>query len=447
MVRPVQLSHQQSSAFATSCASGSRRSSAQATPTPASPPPPPPLLQHGSTTTTTTAHLHRTRVAGPKSARRPARSPASIPHASPLRLASPGVSPVAAPGTAASSAPCPAPADAQPTSAPLPRAPAVAWLQDVLRVHDNPALHAAVAWGAPLVPVVVIDVDGNSDGATRSPRVAQPKATQASSIQQPRQDARAVADLRTSLRDRGSDLVVLPQKTSSSAGTAAALLDLCRQVRADRVYAHVATTDRQRIAQSHLSRLCDANGVALILCWTGTLVDPAQLPFAVGDMPDNCDDFGQALLQVGITRPLPPPDVIPGVPNTLRDEWVRVPNCDESELCKHGEQQHGESAALWAMESFMAGHSLVGRDPECKSRAVVADSTGLGNGRITTVLDSMQCYLDKGYLSPRRLYHEIATRFESHAPRRFCAELTMYLREYRFYASLKAGYPTGLLQC
>lgn len=70
----------------------------------------------------------------------------------------------------------------------------IVWFRRDLRVHDHPALHAAAADGAPVVPVFVVDPDLTTGAAASGPRATFLAAS--------------LADLDAALRERGSRLIV-----------------------------------------------------------------------------------------------------------------------------------------------------------------------------------------------------------------------------------------------
>jgi deoxyribodipyrimidine photolyase len=304
----------------------------------------------------------------------------------------------------------------------VPSRATVAWLQGAPRIDDNPALHEAIARGGPVVPVIVDDGNETIAGSAKGDAISGVVSA----------NAKAIADLKASLQSRGSDLVVLPQQ-KSAVEIAESLLGLCLEVRAELIYMLEPTTDRQRTTQAHFSYLCRENGLTAVALWTGTLVDPEQLPFKLHDIPDNCDQFGEVLRKLDIPCPLPAPDAIPWLPEIMRrnqSEAHYLRSCRECEL------RGGETAALKIMEAFLAGNSLAilsNFDSE------TLDDSPSPSTRIATSLEVVQQFLDIGCISPRRLYHELSRKFGEHSPRRFCAELTLFLREHQFYVRLKSG--------
>jgi deoxyribodipyrimidine photo-lyase len=127
-----------------------------------------------------------------------------------------------------------------------------------LRLHDNPALHLACARARQVVPLFVLD-----------PAIAGPP-------NRARFLAESLADLRTSLRERGADLVL------RRGDPAAAVIRLAAEVQATAVYladdvSHYAAARRRK-----LERECGRHRIELTLTPGLTVVPPAELKPAGG---------------------------------------------------------------------------------------------------------------------------------------------------------------------
>jgi deoxyribodipyrimidine photo-lyase len=132
----------------------------------------------------------------------------------------------------------------------------VLFTQD-LRVHDHPALSAAVADGRPVLPLFVFE-DRLVDRAARNRNAYL---------------AEAVADLRRSLRDRGSDLVL------RRGDTAEEVARLARDLDADTVHLGAGVS---RTAERRLRRLRDT-GLAVREFPGLTVVPPGEAAPQGGD--------------------------------------------------------------------------------------------------------------------------------------------------------------------
>jgi deoxyribodipyrimidine photo-lyase len=128
-----------------------------------------------------------------------------------------------------------------------------------LRLHDNPALHQACARARQVVPLFVVDPALGTRSANRARFLAE-----------------SLADLRTSLRERGADLVL------RRGDPAAEVIRLAAEVQATAVYiaddvSHYATTRRRK-----LERECARHRIELTLTPGLTVVPPGELRPAGG---------------------------------------------------------------------------------------------------------------------------------------------------------------------
>jgi deoxyribodipyrimidine photo-lyase len=128
-----------------------------------------------------------------------------------------------------------------------------------LRLHDNPALHQAYVRARQVVPLFVVDPALGTRSANRAGFLAE-----------------SLADLRTSLRERGADLVL------RRGDPAAEVIGLATEVHATAVYiaddvSHYATARRHR-----LERECARHRIELTLTPGLTVVPPGELRPAGG---------------------------------------------------------------------------------------------------------------------------------------------------------------------
>jgi len=130
-----------------------------------------------------------------------------------------------------------------------------------LRLHDNPALHLACARARQVVPLFV--VDPALGASNRSPNRA-------------RFLAESLADLRTSLRERGADLVL------RRGDPAAAVIRLAAEVQATAVYLADDVSHYAAARRRQLERECGRHRIELTLTPGLTVVPPAGLKPAGG---------------------------------------------------------------------------------------------------------------------------------------------------------------------
>jgi deoxyribodipyrimidine photo-lyase len=130
-----------------------------------------------------------------------------------------------------------------------------------LRVHDNPALAAACANADRVVPLFVLDPGLGELSPNRSRFLHQ-----------------SLADLRSSLRERGGDLVL------RVGDPVAETMTVARQAGATMLGLGADVTAYAKRRESHLRDRCDGERIALRLFPGVTIVDPGELrPSGGGD--------------------------------------------------------------------------------------------------------------------------------------------------------------------
>ena len=130
-----------------------------------------------------------------------------------------------------------------------------------LRLHDNPALHQACARARQVVPLFV--TDPAIAASTHSPNRA-------------RFLAESLADLRTSLRERGGDLVI------RDGDPAAAVIALASETKASAVYLADDVSRYATARRRKLERDCATHRIDLVLTPGLTVVPPGDLRPASG---------------------------------------------------------------------------------------------------------------------------------------------------------------------
>jgi deoxyribodipyrimidine photo-lyase len=113
-------------------------------------------------------------------------------------------------------------------------------------------------------------------------------------------------DLTTRLKGKGSDLQEL------HGPIVATLLALCHALGATHIVCEEIAAPQEHAELAALR----AAGLQVDAVWQSSLLDPAQLPFAVCDLPDVFTSFRQKVEKVKLTppMPLPEPDTLPMLP-------------------------------------------------------------------------------------------------------------------------------------
>jgi deoxyribodipyrimidine photo-lyase len=171
------------------------------------------------------------------------------------------------------------------------------WFRKDLRLGDNPALHAACASAGRLLPVYCHDP-------------AEDAVTPWGFVRRGRHRrvflAAALADLDAQLRTRGSRLLQL------RGAPAEVLPALARAIGADTVVCEEIAAPEEQSAILALR----AAGLTVSTVWQSSLLDPAQLPFAVERLPKVFTDFRRAVEAAGQQPPAPiaAPALLPPLP-------------------------------------------------------------------------------------------------------------------------------------
>lgn len=280
----------------------------------------------------------------------------------------------------------------------------VVWFRDDLRLHDHPALTAATG-GA----------EGGVAGLVVEPM--EPDAFWTA----------CASDLRDSLRRIGGELYVRRARSSATDDVCAAVATFCRDARARTIHFHRAVSVAGVREEAAVCSVMREAHVECVAHWTGATRSPDELPFAVGDMPDDCDEFGRLMARVRVADALPPPDRLVGVSG--------VPCGDLRGQRVSGDQRvcGGERVGLQRVRDYVQGRSLV---------AVMAGDAGkdVGNaGAIDTKFGRLGPYLAMGCVSARWLWHEVRRNIGERSLRRFCAEFELVLRDFVRLMTLKRG--------
>lgn len=176
----------------------------------------------------------------------------------------------------------------------------ILWFRNDLRLHDNEALHAALQSGEQVLPVYVFDPRdfGNSYAG-----LAKTGAYRLRFLLD------SLADLKTQLKQRGSDLVVLEGKPE------AVIAQLCREFSATRVCYHREVTSEETVVEAALRKALSIDGVEPRAVWGSTLFHLDDLPLSIEEIPDVFTDFRkQTEKQCVVREQFTTPDSMPPLP-------------------------------------------------------------------------------------------------------------------------------------
>ncbi len=279
---------------------------------------------------------------------------------------------------------------------------ALVWFRRDLRHHDNEALSTAAAADR-LLPVYVVDPREYGERPYGGHDSFRFEKTGAHRVRFRRE---SLADLRGSLRERDSDLVVregLPEEVLPS---------LARAVDADRVSMHTWPTPEERSVESAVTARLREDGVEARRWWGHTLYHLNDLPTPHTDISDTYTAFRKAVEREASVRApvetpsLPPlPDAFGGLepgnvpaPVDLLGEGTDPVDPDERGVLPF---EGGESAALDRVESYIWDEDRLREYKQTRNGL-------LGEGYSS----KFSPWLNEGCLSPRYVHDEVR-RYES----------------------------------
>ena len=182
------------------------------------------------------------------------------------------------------------------------------WLRNDLRLHDQPALHAACQLGAQqLLPVACLP-DVQATTLWGFARVGKHRRAWL---------ANTLQNLLQRFQDLRSQLCILNQPA------AIALPALARAVGATTIVCEDIAAPEEQAEVTALR----AAGLQVHTVWHSSLLHPQQLPWPVQRLPAVFTPFRQQIEQAGLqaAAPLPPPATLPPAPPGVPNEWLDDP--------------------------------------------------------------------------------------------------------------------------
>ena len=149
------------------------------------------------------------------------------------------------------------------------------WYRTDLRVADHEPLHQAVRTNAfSIFPVYCVDPRQFGQTSFGFPKTG---AFRSQFLLE------SLADLRRSLRQLGSDLIIRYGYPETI------IPDLAQQLNISAVYYHAEVTSEEVLVEEALERALKPIGVELQSFWGHTLYHPEDLPFDMGELPELPD--------------------------------------------------------------------------------------------------------------------------------------------------------------
>jgi deoxyribodipyrimidine photo-lyase len=272
---------------------------------------------------------------------------------------------------------------------------ALVWFRRDLRLHDNPTL-AAAAGHDELLPVSVVDPRTHGEqsfGGAASFRYRKLGPHRA------RFRRESLADLRDSLRERGTDLLVRRGRAADVLGEVADEFDV------DAAYRARYPASEERARGRAVDGALAERGVAVDDRWTHTLYHPADLRRPPDRMADTFTPFKDRTedtteVRETVETPALPPlpgDPDPGDVPTLDEFGVDPVEPDDRAVLPF---EGGESAGLERLREYVWERDHLREYRETRNGLLGADYSS-----------KLSPWLNEGCLSPRRVY-ETVQRYE-----------------------------------
>lgn len=295
------------------------------------------------------------------------------------------------------------------------------WFRNDLRLHDHEALATAAREASRLLPVYCADPRLFDRSEYGFPRTAAFRA---------RFLMESIEDLRRSLRQLGSDLVVRVGRPED------VLPRLTEQSGLDAVYAHGEIASEELSVEGGIREALGRTRRELRLFWGGTMLHPADLPFNPNtELPDVFTDFRKSIepdlpvrKPISVPASLPPsPGLDPGTIPSIKMFGLKKPRKDSRRAIAF---QGGEAAGFERLVGYFWTGNHLRRYKETR------------NGLLGESYSSkFSPWLAAGCLSPRFVYAQI----REYEKRRARNESTYWLifellwRDYFRFAALRHG--------
>ncbi|KTG08572.1 cryptochrome DASH [Haloprofundus marisrubri] len=272
---------------------------------------------------------------------------------------------------------------------------ALVWFRRDLRVHDNEALSKA-ATADSLLSVYCVDP---REYGPREYGGADSFRFEKTGPHRTRFRLDSLSDLRESLRERGSDLLVRRGRPET------VLPDLAETLGVDTVYFHTWPTPEEMTVEAAVKSALRAADVDLRRFWGHSLYHVNDLPTSYREIPDTYTPFRKSVESDASVRPtfetpssLPPlPDAVSeseaGTLPTPSELGVDGPPDDERAVLDF---EGGETAGLQRLDEYVWERDCLREYKETRNGMVGADYSS-----------KFSAWLNEGCLSPRRVHEEV----------------------------------------
>lgn len=276
------------------------------------------------------------------------------------------------------------------------RRASIVWFRNDLRVHDNETLMLASQDSMSIVPVYCFDPRDYGKSSSGFDKTGPYRA---------RFLLECVSNLRESLRERGSELLVRVGKPEEE------LPRLAKAVGADALYAHQEVSYEELQAEEKVSAALKEEGVDVKFFWGSTLYHIDDLPFSLEQMPSNYGGFRDQVQGVRVRPAMETPKQLKGLP-ALKSKLSEgdIPTLQQLGLTTTGPTKEGPHSAGAAMiggeAEALKKLALFARDMPASGSSSDSDNSGSGifGANFSCKISP---WLAMGCLSPRRMFEDL----------------------------------------
>jgi deoxyribodipyrimidine photo-lyase len=261
------------------------------------------------------------------------------------------------------------------------------WYRTDLRLHDHEPLHQALKQqDSTVIPFYCVDPRQFGKTAFGFPKTG---AFRATFWQE------SLADLRSSLRSRQSDLIIRYGHPET------VIPALAKELNLRAIYYHQEATSEELAVETALEQALKPFGVALKPFWGHTLYHPDDLPFEVRRLPELFTSFRKQVEKAStINPPFPSPQRLPALPAiepgelpNLHQLGLEPPSTDSRAVLPF---QGGETAGLARLKEYIWTRDRLRVYKETRNGMVGADYSS-----------KFSPWLALGCLSPRTIYEQV----------------------------------------
>jgi deoxyribodipyrimidine photo-lyase len=260
------------------------------------------------------------------------------------------------------------------------------WYRNDLRLHDHEPMYRALQLQRSVIPVYCFDVRQFGKTSFGFPKTG---SFRAKFLQE------SVADLRRSLQELGSDLIVrqgLPEEI---------IPELAAQLEITSAYFHSEVTAEELKVETSLETALKPLGIIVKKFWGTTLYHPDNLPFPISEIPELFTSFRKEVAKKSPVNPtFPTPNRLPKLPEIelgeipkLSDLGLAEPELDPRSVLNF---VGGETTGLARLKSYFWESDRLKIYKETRNGMLGEDYSS-----------KFSAWLALGCVSPRYIYEEV----------------------------------------